>query len=109
MIKRFASYENVKEILVTENGAFFKDKLVNGVVKDEQRIDYFKQYLTALLKAKNEGIKVNGYFAWTLTDNFEWTEGFYARFGLVYVDFETQLRTVKQSGHWFREFMHLNK
>ncbi len=109
MIKRFASYKDVKEIIVTENGAFFKDKITNGVVNDEQRIDYFKKYMTALLKAKKEGIAVNGYFAWTLTDNFEWSEGFNARFGLVYVDFETQLRTVKQSGHWFREFLLSNK
>jgi len=105
MIKRFDAYENVKEIIVSENGAFFKDKLVNGVVNDEQRVDYFNQYLTALLRAKNEGMVVNGYFAWTLMDNFEWSEGFHARFGLIHVDFKTQLRTVKASGHWFRDFL----
>ncbi len=105
MIKRFASYDNVKEIIITENGAFFKDKIVDGVVNDEQRIDYFQKYLAALLKAKQEGIAVNGYFAWTLMDNFEWSEGFHARFGLIHVDFKTQLRTVKQSGHWFRDFL----
>ena len=105
MIKRFAAYKNVKEIIVTEGGAFFKDKMVNGIINDQQRIDYFQQYLAALLKAKQEGIAVNGYFAWTLMDNFEWAEGFHARFGLVHVDFKTQLRTVKQSGHWFRDFL----
>lgn len=105
MVKRFAAYENVKQVIVTENGAFYKDKLVNGRIDDVQRIAYFEQYLTALLRAKKEGVKVNGYFAWTLMDNFEWSEGYHARFGLVHVDFDTQLRTVKQSGHWFREFL----
>ncbi len=105
MLKRFADYEKVNEIIVTENGAFFKDKIINGVVNDEQRIDYFQQYLQALLKAKKEGVPINGYFAWTLMDNFEWSEGYQARFGLVHVDFATQLRTVKQSGHWFRAFL----
>jgi len=105
MIKRFAAYENVQQVIITENGAFYKDKLVNGRIDDVQRTAYFQQYLTALLRAKKEGVKVNGYFAWTLMDNFEWSEGYHARFGLVHVDFDTQLRTVKQSGHWFREFL----
>jgi beta-glucosidase len=105
MIKRFSEYEGVKNIIITEGGAFFKDKLMNGVVNDVERIDYFQKYLTALLRAKQEGIRVNGYFAWTLTDNFEWSEGYHVKFGLVHVDFKTQLRTVKQSGHWFREFL----
>jgi beta-glucosidase len=107
MIRRFSSYENVKEIIVTENGAFYKDKLVNGSVNDADRVSYFQQYLAALLRAKREGIKVNGYFAWTLMDNFEWSEGYNARFGLIHVDFKTQLRTVKESGHWFRNFLTL--
>lgn len=105
MIKRFSQYENVKEIIVTEGGAFFKDKMVNGVVKDEQRVEYFKNQMAALWKAKQEGVNVSGYFAWTLMDNFEWAEGFHAKFGLVHVDFDTQLRTVKKSGHWFRDFL----
>ncbi|MEN9685025.1 MAG: hypothetical protein RLZZ28_811 [Bacteroidota bacterium] len=105
MLKRFAVYDQVKAIIVTENGAFFKDKLVKGVVNDQERIRYFEQYLSALLKARKEGVPVNGYFAWTLMDNFEWSEGFHARFGLVHVDFNTQLRTIKQSGHWFRSFL----
>ena len=58
-----------------------------------------------MLRAKQEGVNVTGYFVWTLTDNFEWTEGFRARFGLVYVDHETQMRTIKDSGYWFRDFL----
>jgi len=105
ILKRFWSYEGVKEIIVTENGASFKDKVVNGEVNDEQRINYFENYLRALLKAKKEGIHVSGYFAWTLMDNFEWSEGYAARFGLIHVDFNTQLRTIKNSGYWFRDFL----
>jgi len=105
MIKRFWLYGSVKEIIVSENGAAFKDELVNGVVDDAQRTDYFQQHIAAMLRAKKEGVNVNGYFAWTLTDNFEWSEGYAARFGLVHLDFKTQLRTIKNSGYWFRDFL----
>ncbi len=105
MIRRFWLYGGIKEIMITEGGAAFKDKLVNGVVDDTDRIAYFQQYLTALLKAKKEGTNISGYLAWTLTDNFEWSEGYRARFGLVHVDFPTQLRTIKNSGYWFRDFL----
>jgi len=105
MIKRFWLYGGVKEIIVSENGAAFKDELVNGVVDDTQRIDYFQQYIAAMLRAKKEGVNVNGYLAWTLTDNFEWSEGYAARFGLIYLDYKTQLRTIKNSGYWFRDFL----
>jgi len=74
-------------------------------VADIKRTNYFQAYLDALLKVKKEGVNVGGYFVWTLTDNFEWNEGFHARFGLVHVDFKTQLRTIKDSGHWWRSFL----
>lgn len=109
IIKQFAQYEAIKSIIITENGACFKDKLQNGVIHDLQRINYFKSYLSALLRAKNEGIPISGYFVWTLTDNFEWTEGFQAPFGLVHVDFNTQERTIKQSGYWWQQFLTNNK
>jgi beta-glucosidase len=105
IIKRFCEYENVKELIITENGAFFKDSLIDGVVNDTERIDYYKKHLAALLKAKNECAKIKGYFAWTLMDNFEWAEGYKARFGLIHVDFATQLRTIKNSGYWWRDFL----
>ncbi len=105
MIKRYWLYGGVKEIIISESGAAFKDHLVNGEIKDENRIDYFQQYISALLKAKKEGVNIKGYFAWTLTDNFEWSEGFDARFGLIHIDFKTQLRTVKNSGYWFRDLL----
>jgi beta-glucosidase len=105
IIKRFWLYGGVKEIIISEGGSAFKDELVNGVVNDARRIDYFQQYLAAVLKARKEGVNVNGYLAWTLTDNFEWAEGYAARFGLVHIDFKTQLRTIKNSGYWFRDFL----
>ncbi len=105
LIKRFWLYGGVKEIIITESGAAFKDELVNGTVEDNDRIAYFQEYLYALLKAKKEGINIKGYFAWTLMDNFEWSEGYKARFGLIHVDFKTQLRTIKNSGYWFRDFL----
>ncbi|MBC6111585.1 GH1 family beta-glucosidase [Pedobacter fastidiosus] len=105
IIKQFASYPNVKNIIITENGAAYHDKVVNGRVEDQERIEYFKLYLDALLQAKKEGINITGYMAWTLMDNFEWAEGFTTRFGLVYNDFKTQQRTIKDSGYWWQEFL----
>lgn len=105
IIKQFAAYPNVKSLMITENGAAYPDKVVNNQVHDQERIDYFQQYLAALLKAKQEGLNITGYMAWTLMDNFEWAEGFNARFGLVHTDFKTQQRTVKDSGLWFKDFL----
>jgi beta-glucosidase len=105
LLKRFWLYGGVKEIIVSEGGAAFKDEIVNGSIDDQGRIDYFRQYLSAMLRAKKEGVNIKGYFAWTLMDNFEWAEGYKARFGLIHVDFDTQLRTIKNSGYWFRDWL----
>ena len=104
IIMQFAKYP-VKEIIVTENGAAFPDHLINGKIHDQKRINFYVQYLKNILKAKNEGAKVKGYFVWTFIDNFEWNEGFRPRYGLVYNDFKTQERIVKDSGFWFRDFL----
>jgi beta-glucosidase len=103
-IKQFAKYP-VKELIITEGGAAFNDVVEEGVVKDELRKKYFQDYLKGLLKAKQEGANVTGYFAWTLMDNFEWAEGYRPRFGLVYIDFETEQRIIKESGRWFSDFL----
>lgn len=105
IIRQFAAYPKVKNIIITENGAAFQDKVVNGVINDTERIAYFKLYLEALLKVKEEGVNVTGYMAWTLMDNFEWAEGYNARFGLVHTDFKTQQRIIKESGYWFQDFL----
>ncbi len=105
MIKRFNSYEGVKKIMITENGAAFADVIYQGGVHDEERLSYLQAYLKQVNKAQREGLKVDGYFVWTFTDNFEWAEGYYPRFGLVYIDFENQQRIVKSSGQWFSRFL----
>ncbi|MGO2128533.1 MAG: GH1 family beta-glucosidase [Pseudoalteromonas prydzensis] len=85
-------------VYITENGAAMKDTLANGEVNDLDRISYYQQHLTALHNATLQGVRVDGYFAWSLMDNFEWAEGYLKRFGIVYVDYHTQQRTVKASG-----------
>jgi beta-glucosidase len=104
-LKRIDSYSNIKEIIITENGAAFPDEFEDGEVNDHQRMKYLQDHIHQVLLAKNQGAKVKGYFVWTLLDNFEWAEGFYPRFGLVYVDFKTQQRIVKASGNWYSGFL----
>ncbi len=104
-LKRIGSYKGVKEIIVTENGAAFTDIVSTTGVYDFQRIRFLERYLEQVLRAQKEGAPVKGYFVWTLLDNFEWAEGFYPRFGLVYVDFKTQQRIIKESGYWYRNFI----
>ncbi|MGN6247128.1 MAG: GH1 family beta-glucosidase [Ginsengibacter sp.] len=105
ILKKFHGYRNLPQIIVTENGAAFEEKVVNGKVNDEKRIKYLKDHIEQVLRAKKEGLNVNGYFIWTLMDNFEWAEGFHPRFGIVYVNFETGERIIKSSGYWFRQFL----
>jgi len=104
-LKRFNSYKQIKEIIVTENGAAFTDHYAEGVVNDCERVKYLQDHIAQVLLAKKEGVKVKGYFVWTLMDNFEWAEGFHPRFGLVYVNFETQQRIIKTSGRWYSQFL----
>jgi beta-glucosidase len=93
-------------LFITENGAAYPDHLdPDGTVNDEDRRHYFQQHTAACADALARGLPVKGYFAWSLMDNFEWAFGFSRRFGLVYVDYDTQQRTVKASGWWFRDFL----
>jgi beta-glucosidase len=104
-LHRFNSYPAIKEIIVTENGAAYKDKLQDGRIEDIDRIKYLQDHIAQVLRAKMDGVKVNGYFVWTLMDNFEWAEGFTPKFGLVHIDFKTQQRIVKDSGKWYAQFL----
>lgn len=91
-------------IIVTENGQSCNDRIfLDGKVHDPDRIDYLQRYLGELKKASEEGIPVLGYFQWCLTDNFEWHSGYNERFGLIYVDFPTQRRILKDSALWYTE------
>ncbi|MET0930170.1 MAG: GH1 family beta-glucosidase [Aeromicrobium sp.] len=88
-------------IYLTENGAAFDDEVVDGVVRDANRIAYIASHLASLATVRAQGVDVRGYFAWSLMDNFEWAEGYDKRFGIVHVDYETQVRTPKDSARWY--------
>jgi len=105
ILKKFSKYKGIRNLIITENGTCVPDKLENEKVHDKARIDYFRDHLAAVLKARREGVNVNGYFVWSPTDNFEWDKGYTPRFGLVYFDFKTLERYIKDSGLWFREFL----
>ncbi len=93
-------------IYITENGAAYEDRVgADGQVDDEERRRYFEQHTAACADAVAQGLPLKGYFAWSFMDNFEWAFGLSRRFGLVHVDYDTQVRTVKKSGLWFRDFL----
>ena len=93
------------QIFITENGAAFADQLEGERVADASRVSYLQEHLAALLDARRQGVPIGGYFAWSLLDNFEWASGYSKRFGIVYVDYNTQRRYVKDSGYWYRDFL----
>jgi beta-glucosidase len=89
-------------LYITENGAAFADRVVDGRVDDQARIDYLHAHLAAVHRALGQGANLRGYFVWSLLDNFEWAYGYGKRFGIVYVDYETQERILKESARWYR-------
>ena len=105
MLKQFAAYPNAPTLMMTESGSAFADVVMDGRVADPARRAYLQAALGQVLRARQEGVDVSGYFAWSLTDNFEWAEGYGPRFGLIHVDYETQERTVKDSGCWYQQFL----
>ncbi|HEX2854374.1 MAG TPA: GH1 family beta-glucosidase [Opitutaceae bacterium] len=93
-------------LVFTENGICNTDFVqLDGKVHDPQRIDFLTRYLRAIRRARNDGVPVNGYFYWSILDNFEWSEGYKDRFGLVHVDYQTQKRTPKDSAYWYRDLI----
>ena len=96
-------------ILITENGMSNIDWVsLDGSVHDPQRIDFLRRYLLELKRASQDGVEVLGYFQWSIMDNFEWTEGYRERFGLIHVDYGTQKRTLKDSAYWYRDVIASN-
>jgi beta-glucosidase len=96
-------------IYITENGMSNTDWIArDGAVHDPQRIDFTARYLRELRRAIADGVDVRGYFHWSIMDNFEWAEGFKERFGLIYVDYPTQRRVLKDSAYWYRQLIAAN-
>ena len=102
-------YERYKKpVYITENGMACHDTVsLDGKVHDPDRIDFLARYLHELKRVSDE-IDLRGYFQWSLMDNFEWEKGYAERFGLVYVDFETQKRIMKDSAYWYRDVIRTN-
>ena len=100
---------NLKEIYITENGCSSDDKLAaDGQIYDTDRVMYLRNYITQLQRATAEGVPVKGYFCWSLLDNYEWADGYEKRFGITYVDFQTQKRTPKLSSHFYKQVIRTN-
>ncbi|MHB8510090.1 MAG: GH1 family beta-glucosidase [Candidatus Dormibacteria bacterium] len=91
-------------LYVTENGCSYEDRVeVDGSINDEGRLDYVRRHLVAAHRAISDGVDLRGYFLWSFIDNFEWAMGYEQKFGIVHCNFETQQRTIKNSGRWYGE------
>lgn len=103
-------YERYKKpIIITENGMANTDWVsLDGKVHDPQRIDFVRRYLLEFRRAADDGVKTAGYFLWSVMDNFEWLDGYSKRFGIVYVDYNTQQRILKDSAWWYKEIIASN-
>ncbi|MBP2057587.1 6-phospho-beta-galactosidase [Lactobacillus colini] len=103
MLKRISkNYPRLPPILITENGIGLDEKQSknDGIIDDDERITFLDQHLYQLLKARSEGVNVIGYFIWSLEDQFSWVNGYGKRYGLFFVDFESQKRFIKKSALW---------
>jgi len=109
LLRLHRDYPTLPPLFITENGAAFKDELVDGRVHDVQRQAYIQNHINAVGTAMQQGVRVDGYFVWSLLDNFEWASGYEKRFGIVRVDYATQQRTLKDSALWYRDFLAAHK
>lgn len=105
LVEYTQTYPTIPPIVITENGAADNTECVEGVINDTMRTDYYQQHLTAVDDAIKQGVNIQGYFAWSLMDNFEWAFGYSQRFGIVHVNYETQVRTLKKSGKTWQAFL----
>jgi beta-glucosidase len=109
LILRVARDYPTGPLYITENGAAYPDSPpTDGRVADPLRVRYYAQHLAACRDAIGSGAPLKGYFAWSLMDNFEWAFGYTKRFGITYVDYDTQERTLKDSARWYREVIRRN-
>ena len=96
-------------VVITENGMASDDQVdSDGQVHDSPRIKFLSRHLGQLGRAIDDGVRVDGYFHWSIMDNFEWAEGYAQRFGLIHVDYPTGKRTLKDSARWYREVIRSN-
>jgi beta-glucosidase len=104
ILERLHREYSIPRLVITENGAASRadEAVVDGRVNDAVRVDFLREHLEQVIRAQKSGIPVDGYFAWSLMDNFEWSEGYSLRYGIVHVDFETQARVPKDSAHFIR-------
>ncbi len=110
ILKRIHDEYSPKALVVTESGAAFADQQdSNGGIHDQQRVDYLRRHIQSLGQVVDQQVPVKGYFVWSLLDNFEWSQGYQKRFGLVYVDYPTQSRIIKDSGLWYANFIRSQK
>lgn len=110
LVRIWLDWPEIKEIVISENGAAFSDgPNKDGEVADQDRVDYLTNHLEAAYRAGERGVPLKGYFAWSLMDNFEWAEGYSKRFGIVHVDFKTLKRTVKSSGKAYADIISANQ
>lgn len=103
LVERLYQRYQLPVCYITENGACYNMGVENGEVDDQPRLDYYIEHLGMVADLIKDGYPMRGYFAWSLMDNFEWAQGYRMRFGLVHVDYDTQVRTVKKSGKWYGE------
>lgn len=109
LIIRLNTEYKLPPMVISENGASYNDVLgVDGQIHDANRIDFIRRHLEAVHEAIEYGVDVFGYFVWSLYDNFEWAFGRYSRFGIVYEDFDTHVRTPKDSAYWYRKVIEEN-
>ena len=109
LLMRLKNEYKVQNIYITENGCSYGDgPNSEGKINDKRRIEYYRSHLTELKRAIEDGAPCNGYFAWSLMDNFEWAQGFSQRFGLIWVDFETLERIPKDSYYWYKKYISAN-
>lgn len=96
-------------VLIGENGLAARDRLsLDGKVHDPARIDFISRYIGELMRASHDGVPVIGYLYWSVMDNFEWSEGYDERFGLIHVEYSSLKRTIKDSGHWYKGLIESN-
>ena len=102
LVRIMHDYPNYKKLYIAENGMGYKDDFVDGKIDDTPRIEYVTKHLQAVLQAVSEGVKVKGYYIWSLMDVLSWSNGYNKRYGLFYIDYKDQKRYAKKSAYWYK-------